>query len=208
MVYLWKHEQMKNHDKTVSDLNLKTGDIVLFSGRCKVARMIQVLTLCKWSHVGMIIDDPVYGICSYESTHNDNWPGLDIGRKTQGVQLVKLANRLEGYKGDIAIMRLNGVSLSEYDLQSLMLFRQESVGKPFENNFFEAFLSMFKWIKNKGDFDYRFCTEHVGGAWRAMDIISNTYDLHKITPADFRYRRVKMKRGRLGKPFIIKKYKK
>ena len=188
--------------------SLKTGDIVLFSGRCKVARMIQVLTLCKWSHVGMIIKDPVYGICSYESTHNDNWEGLDIGRKTQGVQLVQLSKRLQKYKGDIAIMRLNDVKLSGYDLDNLQHFRESSVGAKFETNMLEAFLSMFKWINNKGDFTDRFCTEHIGGALRSMGIISRTYDVHKLTPADFAYRRVKLERGRLGKPFVIKKYKK
>lgn len=192
----------------IDNLNLKTGDIVLFSGRCKVARMIQVLTLCKWSHIGVIVNHPIDGICSYESTHNQNWPGLDIGRKTQGVQRVKLESRIETYPGDIAIMRLHDVTLSDFDLRSLDNFIEMSVGVPFENNYIEAFLSMFKFLRNKGDFNYRFCSEHVGGVWSVLNILGLDHDLHKLTPADFAKRKIKMKRGRLGKPFVIKKHKK
>lgn len=199
---------MKEHNKTVNDLNLKTGDIVLFSGRCKVARTIQVLTLCKWSHAGVIIDDPVHGILSYESTHNDRVAGVFLGKKIKGVHAVPLAERLYGYKGDIAIMRLLDVELSQYDIDNLYQYIQESKGVEFENNILEAFLSMFKWINNKGDFKFRFCTENNGGVWRALDILSKKYKVHKLTPADFRYNRVKMKRGRLGEPFIVKKYSK
>lgn len=156
----------------------------------------------------MIIDDPVHGICSYESTHNDRWAGLDIGRKTQGVQIVPLAKRFEGYKGDIAIQRLVDVDITQYDLDRLNKFRKDSVGIPFEKYYFDAFLSMFKWIEKKSSLDFRFCSEHHGAAQVALGVLESSYPVHKITPADYAYRRVKLRKGSLGKPFVVRKYNK
>ena len=190
-------------------LNLKTGDIVLFSGRCKVGRFIQLVTWCKWSHVGMIIIDDRFDsplVC--ESTHNDRVPGLDLGRRTQGVQTVYLKDRLEGYKGNMAIMRLEGHKLSQQDLDRFKEFRSASVGVLFEESFTEAFLSMFKWINNEGDFNTRFCTEHIGGAYQSLGLLTKCYPVHKITPADFAKRKIKLTNGNLSEPFIVKKYRK
>ncbi len=186
---------------------LETGDIILFSGRCKVARMIQVLTLCKWSHIGMIIKDENYDTpLVYEATHNDRVPGLDIGKKVKGVQVVKLTDRLEGYKGDMAVMRLKA-HITDWDYEMFQLFRKSSVGVPFEFNYFEAFLSMFKWVKNEGCFESRFCTEHIGGGYVALGLLDISYPIHKLTPADFARQRVKLVKGNLQEPQLIKRYK-
>ena len=186
-------------------LKLKTGDIVLFSGRCKVARLIQLLTFCKWSHVGMIIIDKKYDTpLVYESTYNDRVKGLDLGKRTQGVQVVRLSDRLTGYKGDIAIMRLNACIITESNLERFDNFRKESVGVKFESSIKEAFLSMFKWWPNAGDFTTRFCTEHIGGSWCALGILPDDYNVHKLTPADFARRKIKMNSGRLEKPILMK----
>ena len=191
----------------INPLNLKTGDIVLFSGRCKVARLIQLLTFCKWSHVGMIIIDDKYDTpLVYESTHNDRVAGLDLGKKTQGVQVVKLSDRLIGYKGDIAIMRLNACIITKSNLERFGNFRKESVGVLFESNIKEAFLSMFKWWPNVGDFTTRFCTEHIGGCWCALGLLPDDYDVHKLTPVDFAKRKIKLTTGRLEKPDLVKMY--
>lgn len=189
-------------------LNLKTGDIVLYSGRCKVARTIQLLTWCKWSHVGMIIIDDNYDEpLVYESTHNDRVPGLDLGRRTQGVQVVKLSDRLFGYQGDMAIQKLSGCNITQLDLERFNYFRKESVGVLFEDDFFEAFLSMFKWIDSYADFTTRFCTEHVGGSWVALGLLPDNYNVHKLTPADFAKQRIQLTSGRLEAPILVKQFK-
>lgn len=184
---------------------LKTGDIVLFSGRCWVAWLIKIITGCKWSHVGMIVIDPDYGEpLVYEATHNDRVPGIDLGEKNQGVQLVRLKDRLEGYQGDIAVMK---VSCSSLDLESFDKFRKNSVGVKFETNFLEMFLSHFKWIGNKGNFEERFCSEHVGGAYKALGLLHKGYDVHKVTPADFAKKKIVLKSAILGDLIEIKNFK-
>lgn len=189
--------------------DLKTGDIVLFSGRCRVGRFIQLVTWCKWSHVGMIIIDENHdGPLVCESTHNDRVPGLDLGRRTQGVQTVHLRDRLEGYQGDMAIMRLEDHTIPESSLASFKEFRSDSVGVLFEQNFTEAFLSMFKYINNEGDFNTRFCTEHIGGAYVSLGLLTEGYPVHKITPADIAKGRLKLLNGKLSKPDLVKKYSK
>jgi pyrimidine operon attenuation protein/uracil phosphoribosyltransferase len=87
--------------------NLQTGDIVLFSGRCLISNIIKLFTLCRWSHVGMIIIDDRYNEpLLYESTHNDSIPCIDLGFKTKGVQVVRLADRLKQYNGSVGVRRL------------------------------------------------------------------------------------------------------
>jgi hypothetical protein len=156
----------------------------------------------------IIIDDRYDTPLVYESTHNDRVPGLDLGRKTQGVQVVKLSDRLHGYKGDMAIMKLEGHKISKDDLRRFNYFRIESIGVLFESDFTEAFLSMFKWINNSGDFTSRFCTEHVGGCFAALGLLPDTYEVHKLTPADFAKRKIKLKHGKLSEPILVKKYSK
>jgi len=190
-------------------LDLKTGDIVLFSGRCRVARLIQVLTLCKWSHVGMIIIDDSYDApLVYESTHNDRVPGLDLGRKTQGVQIVKLSDRLEGYGGDMALMRLHGVKFSDNELYQLEKMRREFIGAKFEESYREAFVAIFKPYKQEENLSTIFCSELTAQAYIELGILPLVPASNNYTPADFAKRRVKLLRGRLSKPFMVKKYSK
>ena len=187
--------------------SLKTGDIVLFSGRCRVARTIQVLTLCKWSHVGMIIIDENYDTpLVYESTHNDRVPGLDLGEKTKGVQIVKLTDRLEGYKGDMAIMRLMDNNFNDCSLTRLDSMRKNFKGKPFEKNIKQAFMSMFKWYRLEKDITSLFCSELTAQAYIELGVLPLMPASNNYTPADFAKGRVNLLNGKLSKPFIVKKY--
>tara|TARA_R110002096_G_scaffold66306_1_gene161367 strand:- start:24545 stop:25135 length:591 start_codon:yes stop_codon:yes gene_type:complete len=188
--------------------DLKTGDIVLFSGRCKVARTIQLLTWCKWSHVGMIIIDDEHGVLCYESTHNDRVAGVYIKRKIKGVHAVPLNERLSGYKGDMAIQRLCGVNIIGYDLDRFHKFREDVEGTEFEKNFKEPFLSMFKSVKNIHSEIFMYCTELLGLSHVKLGVLESNYPVHKITPADYAKGKVKLRVGYLDKPDLVKEYSK
>lgn len=196
---------MSKHKEAVKSLNLKTGDIVLFSGRCKVARLIQILTLCRWSHVGMVIIDGNYDTpLVYESTHNDRVPGLDIKKRTQGVQVVKLTDRLKGYHGEMAVMRLLDNEFNDVSLRRLDSLRKEFKGKPFEKNIRQAFMSMFKWYRLEKDITSLFCSELVAQCYIELGLLDIHPSSNNYTPADFARKRLKLLSGHLSDPFIIK----
>jgi hypothetical protein len=188
--------------------DLKTGDIVLFSGRCRVARTIQLLTWCKWSHVGMIIIDPAHGVLCYESTHNDRVAGVYTGKRIKGVHAVPLSERFKGYKGDIAIQRLCDTNIIEYDLDRFFKLRKELEGTEFEKNFTEPFLSMFKSVKNVHSKIFIYCAELLGMSHVELGVLESNYPVHKITPADYAKGRVKLRVGYLDEPELFKKYSK
>ncbi len=69
--------------------NINTGDVVLFSGKGAISHGIKLLTLSKWSHVGMALKLPdTDTIFLWESTTLNNLADAKDGIKKKGVQLV------------------------------------------------------------------------------------------------------------------------
>ena len=162
--------------------NLRTGDIILFSGRCRIGVTIRIATFSRWSHVGMIInDDPNHSFpLLYESTHNDSIKCLDVGKHTQGVQIVPFKERLEQYNGRVAIRRVINPDYSQR--HQLRLYRTQMIGVPFEKNTREiiAAASMFSWLRKGEDLSSIFCSEHqaeemMALGWLDRDKPSNHY---------------------------------
>ena len=87
---------------------MKTGDIVLFSGKGAISHGIKLLTLSKWSHVGMILRLPdSRAVFLWESTTLSNLKDAIDGKKKKGVQLVLLRDRLNTYGGEVSVRHLN-----------------------------------------------------------------------------------------------------
>jgi chloramphenicol 3-O-phosphotransferase len=91
---------LATHERRYSDLraDLKTGDLVFFSGQSAFSRAVQLFSASPWSHVGMVLNLPQYDfICLYEATALFDVRDLDSGVFRDGVQLVPLSQRLEQY---------------------------------------------------------------------------------------------------------------
>ena len=66
--------------------DMKTGDILLFSGTGLISRAIQAVTGSRWSHVATVLEIPLYDfVCCFESTTLCNIPDLSTGAKVKGV---------------------------------------------------------------------------------------------------------------------------
>lgn len=81
---------------------LKTGDLVLFSGRYQMSKIVEKLEGSKWSHVAMVLrldgyDEPLL----YEATALTNLPNLINGQTVTGPKVVNLKKRLETYGSDV-----------------------------------------------------------------------------------------------------------
>lgn len=177
--------------------NLKTGDIILFSGTCFISQVIKFCTNSKWSHVGMIINDPDHHTpLIYESSHD------------HGVQLVPFNERRRAFAGDMALRRLK-CSLSDNDLYRLRMFRHYIKGAPFEKNRLQMLASVFQWrfLPNREDLSSVFCSELIAQCYQEMLLLGQDLASNKYTPASFSdSRALPMTRGKLGPQITIKEY--
>jgi len=190
--------------------NLKTGDIVLFSGTCLVSRLIRLVTRSKWSHIGMIIIDPAYPIpLIYESSHGTNLIGLDLKRKTAGVQLLLLRDRISTFKGDMVVRRLLDHDITAEDRASLLSLRKELIGVPFERNTWEMMSSAVKsrYFNHEEDLSSVFCSELVAECYKVLELLGHDLPSNRYCPADFSADRdMELLSGELGPEIRLKLY--
>lgn len=83
--------------------NCQTGDLLLYSSRSWYAKLIEFFGWSKYSHVSMIIRDPIWidpslsGLYIFESG-SENTNDVIKMKNIYGVQLVKLEDAFENYK--------------------------------------------------------------------------------------------------------------
>lgn len=181
-----KYEDIRNQ--------LKTGDILLFSGKGGISEGIKFFTLSKWSHVGMIyrFDDPRDAkgtIFCWESTTLSDLKDADTGKLSKGVQRVELSERLErcfamGY--EITVRPLSE-PLSDDMIRTLNDFRHEVSGRPYEKDKIELLKAAYDWIfgDNKEDLSSLFCSELVAEAYQRMGLLTEKTPSNEYTPKDF-----------------------
>ncbi|WP_257297113.1 YiiX/YebB-like N1pC/P60 family cysteine hydrolase [Endozoicomonas sp. YOMI1] len=188
---------------------LKTGDVVLFSGKGAFSDIIKYGTLSKWSHVGMILNIPEYDFLTvWESTTLNNIKDLESGVPRKGVQLVPLSNRVQKYSGDISVRQLKGCDLPENSLRMLMELRKELRGKEYEKSKIELFKSAYDgpFGHNKEDLSSIFCSELVAEAYQRLGLVTEEKPSNEYTPADFSEKRMKKLLGDyyLGEEIVLK----
>ncbi len=173
---------------------LKTGDLVLFSGKGAFSDIIKYGTLSKWSHVGMILHIPEYDFLTvWESTTLSNVKDLESGSPRKGVQLVPLSNRVQKYSGDISVRQLKGGDLPEDSLRKLMDLRKELRGKEYEQSKVELLKSAYDgpFGDNNEDLSSIFCSELVAEAYQRLGLVTEEKSSNEYTPADFSEKRMK-----------------
>lgn len=173
---------------------LKTGDILLFSGKGGISEGIKFFTLSKWSHIGMVYRfdsplDPKGSVFCWESTTLSNLEDADTGKLTKGVQRVELSERIErcfavGY--EISVRSLSE-PLTDDMIRALNDFRHEVSGRPYEKHTIELLKAAYDGIfgENKEDLSSLFCSELVAEAYQRMGILSESQPSNEYTPKDF-----------------------
>ncbi|WP_257283201.1 hypothetical protein [Endozoicomonas sp. SESOKO1] len=191
--------------------SLKTGDLVLFSGKGAFSDIIKYGTLSKWSHCGMVLRIPEYDFLTiWESTTLSNIHDLETQMPRKGVQLVALSDRVQKYNGDISVRRLQGAKLPEDSLRRLMELRQELRGKEYERSKLELFKAAYDgpFGKNHEDLSTIFCSELVAEAYQRLGLLDEIKPSNEYTPADFSEKRMKALQGGfyLSEEIILKDY--
>lgn len=173
---------------------LKTGDILLFSGKGGISDGIKFFTLSKYSHVGMVYRfedtlDPKGSVFCWESTTLSDLKDADTGKLTKGVQRVELSERLErcfskGY--EISVRQLSK-ALSNDMVLALNSFRHEVSGRPYEKDKIELLKAAYDGIfgDNKEDLSSLFCSELVAEAYQKMGLLTEKMSSNEYIPKDF-----------------------
>jgi len=81
---------------------LKTGDIILFSGQYEMSKVVEKIEGSLWSHVAMVMRLPQFDFpLLYEATDLTNLPDLLHNDYITGPKVVDLKKRLETYGEDV-----------------------------------------------------------------------------------------------------------
>ena len=188
---------------------LRTGDIVLFSGKGALSQGIKWFTRSGWSHVGMVVRSQDMGaLFLWESTTLSNVVDLPTGSLRKGVQLVSLSQRIGAYDGRVAIRRLLGVRRKPSMLKALRHLRTQLRCRPYEDRELELLKAAWDGPggANTEDLSSLFCSELVAEAYQAMNLLPSRshhpgyLPSNEYTPADFCERddRLPLLRGRLA----------
>lgn len=173
---------------------LKTGDVLLFSGKGGISEGIKFFTLSKYSHVGMVYKledplDPDGSIFCWESTTLSNLKDADTGKLTKGVQRVELSERLErcfakGY--EISVRQLSNALTADM-VRALNKFRHDVSGRPYETSKVELLKAAYDGMfgDNEEDLSSLFCSELVAEAYQKMGLLTETVPSNEYIPKDF-----------------------
>lgn len=173
---------------------LRTGDIVLFSGTGLISMGIQFASRSPWSHVGMVIKDEEWDmLLLWESTTLSKVKDVESRNQRQGVAIRPLSARIRDYpSGRVAFRRLLDVEMTSTIRQALIGLRKEIKGRDYEQSKIELMKSAYDGIfgDNEEDLSSIFCSELVAEALQRMGVLKEHdeqggYPSNEYTPADF-----------------------
>ena len=187
---------------------LRTGDVVLFSGKSFFSKLIRFGTGSAWSHVGLVLKLPEYNFLTiYESTGKGSLKDVVSGKPQRGVQLVPMNDRVYSYKGKIAVRQLEDIELDDWSIQSLMEVRKALRGRPYEKSVRNLLRAAWDTLspRNVEDLSSVFCSELVAECYQSLGLLPQDFPSSEYTPGDFSaLKGLKLMQGRLGHEIIIK----
>lgn len=166
---------------------LKTGDLVLFSGRSFSARLVRGFTASRWSHVGLVVRQPEHpGVpLLWEATRASKVHDIVAGAPFDGVQLVSLDDRVASYQGLVAVRRLQGAGTDAAARETLDRLIEAWQARPYRN-FLRQHLSA--WTIGEEALCFRrggFCSELVAEVYRHWRLLPGDRPAHHYVPRDF-----------------------
>ncbi len=156
-------------------LRAHSGDLVLFTPDSAGARVVRLMTSCKWTHVAMVV-----------MGHNDKLKLLEA--TAAGVTLRLLDAQLLAYHragSVVGVRRLCGVARTAAFVDSLIEFVDRVEGTPYETKYTQM-LKAQKRTNKEVDLDAVFCSELVAAALMHIGVLSPREMLaSNFLPKDF-----------------------
>ena len=171
---------------------METGDLILFSGKGILSAGVKLGSLCKWSHIGMVVkvQNPDIALI-YQATPSTIVKDFFLKKENPGVQINVLSHVVDKYDGDIAYRKLH-VDRSQEMFDSLSAFRKEIKGRPFEESTWEIIKACYDGplgSNEEEDLSSLFCSELVAETYQRMGLLQcNTIGgklSNEFTPRDF-----------------------
>lgn len=180
---------------TIELNSLKTGDILLFSAELTFnpiswfAKLIEVFTKSPYSHVGMVLRDPIWissemrGLYLWESSY-EGTPDPQDGKVKLGVEITPMVQVLKNsYDSTIWCRKINCPN-EKLTVFNLMKTHSEVYDKPYDfypGDWIDAYIRK----EGKPTTDRYFCSALVGFIYTTCKILSKDTDWSIIRPSDF-----------------------
>ena len=175
--------------------NLKTGDLILFTGHTKgwlkyFSSMIEFATHSNFSHVGMIVKDPKFISPSLKGTYvwESGWEGEkdpQDGKIKLGVQLTPIHEILENFKSSKIIIRKNNFPENTFTDDKLTEIHNTVYDKPYDiipKDWVEA---LFRKDGEPQKTDRFWCSALIGYIYTKCGILKDDTDWSILRPSDF-----------------------
>lgn len=158
---------------------LKTGDILLFSGRGFASNLIKLATWSKFSHVATVkVGKNGLRYC---------WESTTMNKGESGVQSTPLCEKLREYNGRVWVRRLHIGRGPEF-YQAVDAYDLDIGGTRYESNLWELAGAAMPW-RNTVDFTTIFCAEKEAEFLKRVGAIKTGLPSNEFTPADFSKKR-------------------
>ena len=176
---------MRVLDPGVASARLRTGDVLLFSGRGLASDTVRLFTRSYWSHIGIVVR--IRGINQplvLESTTLSETNDLFQGRPVSGVALVPFADRVNEYDGVIALRQWHGDALSPARQRMIERLALRLCHRPYKNY---VFCHLRAWLTGypERDFSSMFCSELVAELYRRAGRLPSQIDPRRFVPGHF-----------------------
>jgi hypothetical protein len=174
-----------------------TGDLLLYSSNHWYSRLIEFFGWSKYSHVSMIIKDPIWIDSSLKGLYIFESGGESISvddvienKNIYGVQLIKLEDALKEYKNDkngyIYYIK-NNFERSDTFYDNLKNIIIQNDGKPYDLNIKDWIGARFNLsIINRESIRF-FCSALIGYTLTNLNFLSKDTDWTIISPKEYSF---------------------
>ena len=172
---------------------MKTGDLIAFSGNAGFSNVIKWATRSPYSHVGIVVKSNLgsgFGdsILVMESTLQTSV--LDANNKTaiKGIQMHWLSKRIELYEGSVSWLTLKRVMEPEKK-SAMEAWLRETHNQKVPYDYLQIYNAGIDWfdelgLTNQPEFSRIFCSELVAKALQIGGVLDPTINASEQTPAD------------------------
>lgn len=182
-----------------SAFTLRTGDILLFSGRGVTSEVIRVFTRSPWSHIGMVVFMPESREpLVLESTTLGESADVRLGKPVAGVSLVSLASKLADYEGSVVVRRRHGPDLTGNQERLLQRLVRRLMHRPYKNYVLCNAIDVLTCFQRKPDQRGWFCSELVAELYRRLGWLPRDTRASTLVPGHFGSRHMRLQNGKLG----------
>ncbi len=174
--------------RLIADKTLSLWGIALFSGNEPISEVIRLVTISKWSHVGLIFKDQEDELYSFEAT--GSLSQIITEHTFPHVQIAKWKDAATDYNGSVAYRQFIFANDNHGDKDKLLTdFVKTELGKPYEKNFGDLIRALARKNKERGNKDSSsnslFCSELTAKCLISLGYLEDTRRDDNYLPKDF-----------------------